>query len=242
MEAAWPWSPVDRQIKAFFGGSPHPFQILRHAIDARLSPQSAVLDIGCGREAKMLRRLIGKAGQLYGVDLECLDAIDAPGLIFARESVCDMRSVPDASIDLAYSKAVMEHIDDVAAAYAEIQRVLRPGATYVFLTPNLFDYASLASLVVPNAWHPPLVKMLEGRKPEDVFPVYYRSNTRRQIRSLAANAGFEVSEFQYLGQYPSYLAFNRPLFWLGCVYGKAIAKLPGLGCLLGWILCVLEKR
>jgi hypothetical protein len=50
-----------------------------------------------------------------------------------------------------------------------------------------------------------------------------------------------VRELEYIGQYPSYLVFNRALFWLGSMYQKAIEKFAATRPLQGWIFCVLEK-
>jgi SAM-dependent methyltransferase len=136
----------------------------------------------------------------------------------------------------------MEHVEDVQRAYGEIHRVLKPSGCYIFLTPNLFDYASIVSSLVPNRYHPTIVHWVEGRKPENTFPVFYRSNTKSHIKKLATQAGFKVEQLHYLGQYPNYLTFNRALFWIGCVYEAAISRIPPLHFLRGWILCVLRKK
>jgi SAM-dependent methyltransferase len=236
-----PWSTVDQQMKFFFANSAHPFRILQETIERQLSPGSSVLEIGCGRDARMLQKLVGKARFLYGIDIESF-RVDNPAVILLRENVCSMKSIPNATIDLVYSKSVMEHVDDVVMAYAEINRVLSPGGKCIILTPNLLDYASIISCLVPNRYHPGLVHALEGRKVGDVFPTFYRSNTKRRIYMLAAQTGFRVSEFSYLGQYPNYLTFSRSLFWVGCLYERMIGKLPSLRFLRGWILSVLEKK
>ena len=119
--------------------------------------------------------------------------------------------------------------------------VLKPGGRYIFLTPNLWDYGSLISSAVPNRLHPAIVRYVEGRKDEDTFPAYYRSNTRRSIDRLGLRHGFEVEAFRYLGQYPSYLIFNRTLFHLGCKYDRFAASHKSLNFLLGWIFCILRK-
>jgi SAM-dependent methyltransferase len=200
----------------------------------------AVLDIGCGRTAPSLVMLRNRARLLYGIDLVEFTAQD-PDLHLSNESVTDLKSFASGSIDLAYSRSVMEHVDDVEAAYREVFRVLAPGGRYVFLTPNRYDYASVIATLVPNRLHGKVVKATEGREDMDTFPTRYKSNTFRAIRSLAARNGFEVETLVRLNQYPNYLTFSRAAFWCGSMYEKLLEKTPALDALKGWIFCVVRK-
>src|SRR5690606_35852130 len=94
-----------------------------------IAPADSVLEIGCGRTAPSLRRLRGKAAALYGIDVVSF-AADTEGLQLFNESVTAMKSFSTGSLDLAFSRSVMEHIEDVDAAYREIFRVLKPGGKY----------------------------------------------------------------------------------------------------------------
>ena len=136
----------------------------------------------------------------------------------------------------------MEHVEDTDSAYAEVGRVLKPGGKYIFLTPNRFDYASIIATIVPNRFHGRIVKATEGRDEVDTFPTHYQSNSFGKIRKLADANGLEIQHLERLGQYPSYLSFNRPLFWTGCLYEKLIDNAPGMEVLKGWIFCILKKR
>lgn len=52
--------------------------------------------------------------------------------------VLDVRSMPevrDAAYDCVYASCVLEHVDDVRAAVAEITRVLKPGGTLLVCLP-----------------------------------------------------------------------------------------------------------
>lgn len=235
-----PSSNVDEQREHFFPSETHPYRILESRVFAEITPSSSVLEVGCGRTAPCLCRLRGTASALYGVDLVPF-TVEAEGLHLFNESVTEMTSIADGSMDLVYSRSVMEHIEDADAAYREIFRVLRHGGKYIFLTPNRYDYASLIASLVPNRFHSRIVRYAEGRKEADTFPTFYRSNSFSCIRELADSSGFQVVELARLGQYPAYLQFNRTLFWLGCLYEKGLAKSRLLGCLKGWLLCVLKK-
>jgi SAM-dependent methyltransferase len=232
--------PVEDQMRAKFPSDTHPNRVIERAIAERVRPDVTVLDIGCGRTAPNLSQLIGKAEKLYGVDVVDFTIADPRMQLFAND-VRDMKDIPSGSVDLAYSRAVMEHLENPERAYAEIARVLKPGGVYVFTTPSIYDYGSIAALLIPNRFHAPIVSATEGRAGEDVFPTVFGSNSRRAITRHAGKVGLEVDYFAYIGQYPSYLVFNRVLFWLGSVYQKTIEKFALTQPLQGWIFGVLKK-
>ena len=232
--------PVEEQMRAMFPSETHPNRVIERAILARLAPEATVLDIGCGRTAPNLSPLIGKAAKLYGIDVMDFTIADERLELFAND-VRDMKDIPSGSVDLAYSRAVMEHLERPEEAYREIARVLKPGGVYVYTTPSIYDYGSIAALLIPNRFHARIVSATEGRAGEDVFPTVFGSNSLRAIRKHAALTGLAVDEFAYIGQYPSYLVFNRVLFWLGSIYQKAIERFAVTRPLQGWIFCVLKK-
>lgn len=232
--------PIGALMRAWFPSDTHPYRVLERRIDALTGPEKAVLEIGCGRTAPVLTGMKGRARSLAGIDLVDF-TVDDPDIRLFRNDAADMRDIADASVDLAFSRSVMEHVPDVAGCYREIHRVLRPGGRYVFLTPNFWDYASLISYAIPNRFHQSIVNATEGRDEDDTFPTFYRSNTRGAIARLAAAHGLAVDRFEHLGQYPCYLVFNRTLFVLGSKYEKFLERHRRLHWLRGWILAELKK-
>jgi SAM-dependent methyltransferase len=233
-------APVEAQMRAMFPPETHPNRVLERRIEAQLTPTSSILDIGCGRTAPNLVKLAGEGRTLHGIDVIDFTVAD-PRLQLFTNDVRAMKDIRANSIDVAYSRAVMEHLEQPEAAYAEIARVLKPGGVYVFTTPSIYDYGSLIALIVPNRFHARIVNATEGRPSEDVFPTVFDSNSRRTISRQAKEAGLSLREFAYIGQYPNYLAFNRALFWLGSLYQKTIEKFALTRPLQGWIYCVMEK-
>jgi SAM-dependent methyltransferase len=225
--------------KKYFGHLDHPYTILEKEVASRLRPEHTVLDAGCGRTAPVLARFRGKAKRLIGVDLGDFDSPLA-GIELLQG---DLGRVPleSSSVDIVMSRSVLEHLERPLETYLEIGRLLKPGGHFVFLTANLWDYASLVARLVPNRFHPWIVSKTEGREEHDVFPVQYRTNTRRSVQRYARMAGLEIVSFKYLGQYPNYFMFNGFLFLIATGYEKLISRFEWLAPLRGWIFAVLEK-
>jgi SAM-dependent methyltransferase len=231
---------AERLLKKYFGGEPHPYRIFENEVAGWLRPEHTLLDAGCGRGAPVLLGFRGRARELIGVDVVDFEA-DVSGVRLLKNDLAHM-DVASESVDVVMSRSVMEHVEDPAAVYAEVHRVLKPGGRFVFLTPNLWDYASIVARLVPNRYHPYIVARTEGRAEHDVFPIRYRTNTRRAVRRYARDTGFDVASFRYLGQYPGYFMFNGLLFLLATGYEKLISRFEALAFLRGWIFVVLVKR
>lgn len=229
-----------QRLKDKYFGHDHPYHAFEREVARHLRPEHTLLDAGCGRTAPILVNYRGRARRLIGVDLVDFD-VSIPGLELHH---CDLGSLPleDECADIIMARSVMEHVTDPARVYTELHRVLKPGGHFVFLTANLWDYASLAAALIPNRFHPWIVARTEGRKEHDVFPVAYRTNTRGAVRRWANHAGFEIASFQYLGQYPSYFMFNGGFFLLATCYEKFIGRFRALNFLQGWILVTLQKQ
>ena len=223
----------------FYDDRAHPYRVFERRVDALLPPQAVLLDAGCGRTTPVLRKYLGRARRLIGVELVPITDV-VPGI---ETYNTDLARLPleDGSVDIIMSRSVFEHLADPQAVYLEFARVLRPGGVVVFLTANMWDYGTLVARMIPNRFHAAIVKWVEGRPEEDTFPTAYRTNTRRDVERLASGSGFAVESFDYLSQYPNYLLFNGPLFFLGMCFEKTISKVSMLQFLRGWILVTLRK-
>lgn len=233
------WSEL---IKAkYYRPEEHPFKIFENRIGSRMRNDSTVVDAGCGSSAPLLQNFIDVAGELIGVDLVTFDPnLEKKGLSLLNNDLSKM-DIADSSADLVISRSVMEHLEDVESVYREIYRILRPGGHFIFLVPNLWDYVSVISYLIPNRYHKAIVSKLSGRAPKNVFPTYYRSNTDRSVRNLAGKTGYKVNYIEYYGQYPYMLEFNSLAFMVGVAYDKIVSKYRSLRCLRGWMLVELVK-
>ncbi len=235
-----PFTPVDVQQRIYFPSETHPTRVFERRIAAKLTDNSVLLDVGCGRTAPHLRKYKGAAKTLYGIDMVPFTTDDKDLILFNGDA-CSMPDIPDDSVDLAYSHAVMEHVEDPENCFREIARVLKPGGSYMFLTPSIFDYGSIGAAIVPNAWHPKIVNFMTGRAEEDVFPTFFRCNSKRATKRWCSRTGLYINDFGFMGQYPDYFKFNRVLFWLGSMYEMFIRSVPMLHPLRGWIYVEVKK-
>jgi SAM-dependent methyltransferase len=170
-----------------------------------------ILDLGCGRNG------------LHGDDLSCVPGASVFGIdpdpeALAANSVIPHRVVGSGedlpfaagSFDVVASAWVLEHLDFPGLVFAEVRRVLATGGSFVFLTPNAWNYNAWMIRAIPHRWHAGLTRRLYGRGEGDAYPVRYRANSSARLRRLLNAAGFARTHLAYNGD-PSYIAFNRPL-------------------------------
>lgn len=232
-----PWA--DRLNERYFGNAIHPYKVFEDLVKRHVTSDRTLLDAGCGHGAPVLRKFVGVAKELIGVDLVNFDK-PIPGVTLVNRDLADT-CLPAGSVDVIMSRSVMEHIVDPMSVYREMSRLLRPNGHFIFLTGNMWDYSAIIAKLVPNRHHPWIVARTQGRAERDTFPVQYRTNTRRSVMEYAARAGLDVASFDYLGQYPAYFLFNGPLFLLATGYEKMINRFSALHFLKGWILVVMRK-
>ena len=188
-------------------------ELLESLVRSRLTRESRVLDLGCGR---------GGVVELFWREVGLAAGIDSDPVSLAEHRASGMplvqargESLPfvDESFDLVVCLWVLEHLRAPAEVLREVRRVLRPGGHFIFLTPNLKHpllRANRISRALPQLQRK-LVPRLYGRAEADTFPVQYRANTLAALKALAGNVGLEVAELRVVPD-PTYLALNGALF------------------------------
>ncbi len=163
---------------------------LKTAISS-LSPGASVLDLGCGRGifASYLASL-GCAAR--GVDISHT-AVAAAAKEFPQIPFEPLRpdlSIPAeaASFEAVWSSEVIEHIFDVHAHLAEINRVLKPGGLYILTTPY---HGRLKDV---------LVSLLKFDAHFDPQGAHIRFFDRCGLTRCLVAAGFEPVSFSGIGR------------------------------------------
>jgi ubiquinone/menaquinone biosynthesis C-methylase UbiE len=108
-------------------------------IAAYLQPQSVFLELGCG-DAALGFAAASQVSAVYGLDVTgaLIDfAAAPPNFKFLRTNGTEI-PLAAATVDFAYSNQLLEHLhpDDAAEQLREVHRVLKPGGSYMCITPS----------------------------------------------------------------------------------------------------------
>jgi SAM-dependent methyltransferase len=98
----------------------------------------------------------------------------------------------NASVDLAYSVEVLEHLEDQFLFFREVHRVLRPGGRFILTTPNVLSLTSRMRTLL--AGFPELFGPLpiQGSDPQHVGGHIHPASVYF-ISYMAEKAGFRVT-------------------------------------------------
>ena len=193
-------------------------------VNSIIRKDDIILDVGCGRGEyqednceyrRNLRVLKGKCKKVIGIDVENA-ARDNPYIDEFHLIESDVwETIQDSSIDIIVCDYVLEHVQYPEKIFSEFNRVLKNGGAVCARTPNLFSYFGVLSNFTPNRLHAKiLARVQDERKPEDVFPKYYHSNSISRIKKLLRRYGFEGVVYGAESE-PAYFSFSS------IVYGMA---------------------
>jgi len=199
----------------------------------RLVPDGASwLDAGCGHQVFKLNsmreeaEIVARTGRAVGCD-RSWEAVRAHRSLKAR--VCaDLDRLPFASgafhvVSLNY---VAEHLEHPETAFKEIARVLRPGGVLIVVTPNALGYfvrlTRVGRWILPESFVRKFILLREFRSAEDIFPTFYRANTRSDLLRHMAGAGLAEEEFRMVRD-PAIFNFVAPLAALELVLVRLLS-------------------
>jgi SAM-dependent methyltransferase len=104
---------------------------------------------------------------------------------FRRISEDGRWPLENASVDLAVSDFVLEHVADPEGFVRELHRVLRPGGVFIARTISRQSVLAGFARLVPNQAHARALERLQpGREERDVFDTVYAMNTRKDVARL----------------------------------------------------------
>ena len=192
----------------------------RQMIYAAVGTESRVLDAGAGAGDLFAYELKGRVAEMIGVDL---DPRVETNCQLDRGIRADLTNIPldDDSVDVVFSRYVLEHVADPGRFLGEMARILKPGGRFIFLTPNKWHYVSLASRFTPHAFHN-WYNRKRGRQDEDTFPTTYLLNSRSDVKRRFQAAGFQCETLVMRECCPNYLILSMPTFLAGVAYERIV--------------------
>lgn len=153
-------------------------ELQARALEPLLPPGAVYLEIGAG-DGALAVHMADKAQRVIAIEAsaEAVDGLEPPEnfeLVISGSIALDLES---ASVDVAYSCHVIEHLhpDDALDHVAEIRRVLRPGGSYLCVTPN-------------RLWGPHDISQYFDDRPTGF---HLREYTHSDLARLFRRAGFE---------------------------------------------------
>ena len=196
-------------------------------IDRRSQPIVA-LDIGCGRgiarNAKPIEDMAARVDKLWGVEPDTGIEI-ASSFSQVWRNTLEMADIPDASVDIAFSYFVIEHVENPAQFADKLFRILKPNGVFIAATVggNCF-FAQAATFFRRLGLDELVLRIVHGSsKTEDYhYPTTYRLNTRRAFESVAGNQPWESIELTFLENNEWYYYFPKGFRWCGSVYSRLV--------------------
>jgi len=167
-------------------------------LERHFRPGMRWLDAGCGHSLipawlkggqHIEQKFLTEAAIIVGAD------VDVPSLIAhsrIHRVACRLEdlSFQAETFDLITCNMVVEHLAAPTKAFSEFFRVLQPGGVVIMLTPNIYHWANVISMLTPFWFHRLVLKNLWNREPEDVFPTLYRCNTKSSLVRSLKSVGF----------------------------------------------------
>jgi demethylmenaquinone methyltransferase/2-methoxy-6-polyprenyl-1,4-benzoquinol methylase len=216
-ETASDYDRIER-VLAFGSGSWYRREALKRA---GLASGMQVLDVGFGTGlvAREALSIIGPTGSLTGVD-------PSPGMMSQAQlagvelvtGMAEQIPRPDASADFLSLGYALRHIADVAAAFSEFHRVLRPGGRLLVLeiTKPRGAFATALLKGYMRAVVPGIARVV-GRQRHDTAHLwrYYWDTIEacippEQVMAALRDAGFhDVKREVQLGIFSEYTAIRR---------------------------------
>jgi len=189
-----------------------------------IQPDYVALNFGAGHSVDdKTRSLKGEVRKVIGVDIdrEVVNNANVDETIVIKD---DILPFPDNTFDLIWSDYVLEHIEKPGIFIKEIYRVLKPGASFFFRTPNKYHYVSLIARLTPDWFHKLIANKARGLSSEahEPYPTFHRLNSRRDLTTYSRLTGFQKMELKFVEAEPSYLMFHPIPFLLGVFYERTV--------------------
>lgn len=198
------------------------------ALIRELPDGAVVLDLGGGRRC-VYARAVDPPGRVKLVAIDISPEELALNTDVTETYVADVAAglpMPDASVDLVLSRALLEHVDGVPAAVRQMARVLRPGGIALHFVPCRYSLFGTAARVLPFG---PLLWLTHTVLPHTRgvvgFPVFYDHCYPQALEREFRAAGFADVQLSITWACPGYFMAAYPLFLFHALYEQAVRRL-----------------
>lgn len=197
--------------------------VYKERMSELIDEDTRLLDVGCG-PGGLVTDAVGLAKLVVGLDRNVSSFRSLAELQTLVEADLDRLPFADNTFDLVTCSWVLEHISAPQAALGEVARVLRPGGSFLFITPNKRNYVVRLRQLIPNLVSQRIVRAIYARDEAFINPTYYRANTYQDIDRVLRQAGMQCQVFYHIGD-PSYLAVNDVMFRVSVLIERLIDRL-----------------
>lgn len=187
--------------------------LLRDLVDKYLDDKISVLDVGCGHGNFVIDELRDKFVKAVGID--CNKEGTEKNVCLDEVMIGNIESTPfeDKKFDLVVSLWMLEHIKNPEKVFLEINRVIKNGGYFAFVTPNKFNFLIFLRRLIGDRVSGFINKIVYGREEKDLYGVYYKANSVSKIKKLAKICGYEIV-FLKNNVDPSYTSFGRISYYI----------------------------
>jgi 2-polyprenyl-3-methyl-5-hydroxy-6-metoxy-1,4-benzoquinol methylase len=178
----------------------------------QLDLKGEILDFGAGRG-----NLTKHLQQLENFSITAIDLMLRPPEIdesikWISWDLNNALDIPDSSFDVIISAEVIEHLENPRAVVREWCRLLRPGGTLIFSTPNNESWRSLIALILQGHF------VYFG---DTSYPAHITALLRKDIERILVEAGFTDVNFFFtnIGTIPKFPSLHWQTISAGLLKG-----------------------
>ncbi|HEX8788695.1 MAG TPA: methyltransferase domain-containing protein [Telluria sp.] len=178
-----------------------------------LKPGLTVYDVGGGKQPYIKRETKDMLGlKVVGLDIDAYELSRAPQGLYDDVVCADItKYVGPGTADLLVCQALLEHVNDVSAAFRSFSSILRPGGRAVIFVPSRNAIFARLNLLLPeNIKRWVLFHVFPESKVGAGFPSYYDRCTPLDFRNLIKNNGLKEIEFRAYYE-SAYFSFFFPI-------------------------------
>ena len=214
-------------------------ELLREEVLQHIGQGCTFLEAGAGRGNKSHANFKDLVQTAVGVDIE--DSVFENPYLHEKYvgSIDKMPFLESNRFDVVISNNVLEHVQEPDGFFAELNRVMKPGAVLITKTPNFHHYMPIIASITPT-WFHKFYNRLRGTSETDIFPTKYLINTKKDQYLFAQKHGFKITNIKFIEGRPEYLRISFFTYLAGFIYERFV-NIFGLDGIKILIITVFTK-